>query len=205
MSLYITAERLKLAVDRLRESRASSGLINFFILKRALALNPASGYVGFSTKDKLLQQAIDDLTLRPQIQADEERPFVNVFGTINSKTKGTMGKKYRSNGPGDTLRNSAWSKVVETKPQAECLGAKLTAEYRSDVARLALVQDRKREMPRLSDAAVWYHRDKDIAAIIGEAQTTSEIEGALIDNFCKELLLDEADIKLLFAPEASNA
>lgn len=204
MPTYLTAERLKLAVDRLRESRASTGLINFFILKRALALKPADGYVGFSTKDKLLQQAIDELTLRPKIEADDDRPFVNIFGTVNAKTKGTMGKKYRSNGPGDTLRNSAWNKVVETKQGSESLGAKLTADYRSDLARLTLVQDQKREMPKLSDAAVWYHRDQDISAIIGAAKTTAEIEKALITNFCKQLNLDAADVKILFAPETTN-
>lgn len=205
MPTYLTAERLKLAVARLRESRASKGLINFFILKRALALKPPDGFVRFSTKDKLLQQAIDELTLRPQIGADDERPFVNVFGTINSKTKGTMGKKYRSNGPGDTLRNSAWNKVVETKQAEESLAAKLTAEYRSDLVRLTLVQDKKRAMPKLSDAAVWYHRNQDIAAIIGGAQGAVEIESALATNFCKQLNLEAADVKLLFASEATNA
>lgn len=205
MPTYLTAERLKLAVDRLRESRASTGIINFFILKRALAMKPADGYVRFSTKDNLLQQAIDELTLRPQIAADEDRPFVNVFGTINSKTKGTMGKKYRSNGPGDTLRNSAWNKVVETRQGQDSLGAKLRPDYRSDLARLTLVQDKKREMPRLSDAAVWYHRDQDISGIIGKAQQAEVIEKALNLNFCKQLNLDAADLKILFAPEATDA
>ena len=205
MPTYLTAERLKLAVDRLRKSRASTGLINFFVLKRALALNPPDGYVGFSTKDKLLQQAIDELTIRPQVEATDDRPFVNVFGTINSKTMGTMGKKYRSNGPGDTLRNSAWNKVVETRQGDDSLGAKLTVDYRADLARLTLVKDTERAMPKLSDAAVWYHRNQDIAPFIGNALTTADIEKVLIANFCAKLNLDQADVKILFAPEATNA
>src|SRR5687768_4254325 len=111
MPLYLTAERLKLAVDRLRESRAASGMINFLILKRAVALKPNDGYIRFSTKDKLLQKAIDELALWPDSDDEADRPFMNVFGSMNAKNNGTMTKKYRSNGPSDTLRNQIWASI----------------------------------------------------------------------------------------------
>ena len=205
MPIYLTADRLKLAVDRLRESRAGSGMINFLILKRALALGPPDGYVRFSTKDKYLQKAIDELTLWTPKDVENDRPFVNIFGTINSKTKGTMSKKYRSNGPGDTLRNLPWQTVIETKQGEESLAAKLTDAYRTDLARQTLVQDKKRPMPRLSDAAVWYHRGQDIAGLITKSQKADDIEKILAENFCKQLKLDEADVAILFATETIDA
>jgi hypothetical protein len=168
MALYLTGDRLQLAVARLRESRAASGLINFFILKRALAFDPPDGFVRFSTKDRFLQQAIDELTWWPATKDDAAaRPFANVFGSINAKNKGTMVARYRSNGPGDTLRNRAWEKVVETKQAEDSLAAKLTPTYLAGLQKQTLMQDKKRLMPRLDDAAVWYFRRQDIEPLIG--------------------------------------
>jgi len=112
MALYVSAERLRAAVDRLRQSRASGGMVNFLILKRAVAIANGES-VALSTKDKRLQQAITELTWWPaDSMSNDERPFIDVFGSIKDKTHGMKKHKYRSTGPSDTLRNGAWSPVV---------------------------------------------------------------------------------------------
>ena len=127
MAKHISGRRINLAVERLRKSRASGGMINFLILKRALKLD-AGGVVKLSSKDVPFQKAIDDLTLWPDGEA--ERPFINVFGSVNAKNLGTIGPKYRTNGPADTLRNGTWSNVVEIGEGERCKTARLKAGYR---------------------------------------------------------------------------
>jgi hypothetical protein len=206
MAQYITGERVRLAVDRLRQSRAATGMINFLILKRALALNPPDGFVRLSTKDTHLQQAIDELSWWPATKDDKaDRPFANVFGTLSAKNNGTMSKKYRSNGPSDTFRKRTWEKVVETKQADESLAAKLTENYREELSRLTLVRDKDRPLPRLNDAAVWFFRGKDIEKLIGTERSPAAIEKILVMEFCKQANLDKEDCKLLFAPETGNA
>ncbi len=201
MAIYVSADRLRLAVDRLRQCRASGGMINFLILKRALALKPPDGFVRFSTKDEFLQKAIDELMWWPEDADDPAaRPFVNVFG-IPKKNFGMMLQKYRSNGPGDTLRNRAWETVVQTKQTEDALAAKLTPNYLNGIGKLAVVRDTRRPMPRVDDAAVWYFRRRDIQPFIGGTREQPQVERKLIDKFTSDMDLSREDLSILFDPE----
>jgi len=166
-------------------------MINFLILKRALILDPAG--VKFSSVDQKFQQAIDELTLRSKSET-YPRPFVNVFGSFKAKGLGTLSPKYRSNGPGDTLRNSAWTqRVVQIGEGETCATAKLKKGYISDLQRLTLVKDKKRPMPFIEDVAVWFFRSSDVSEIIGRLTDPEKIEKALVKSFKQELGLTEEE------------
>jgi hypothetical protein len=203
MAKFIHAERLRVAVERLRASRASGGMINFLILKRALVLDPDG--VKFSSVDQKFQQAIDELTLRSSTET-HARPFVNVLGSLKATNLGTIGPKYRSNGPGDTLRNSAWTrKVVDIGDGETSAIAKLKqGDYVSDLQRLTLVKDRRRPMPLIQDAAVWYYRNSAISKIIGRHTDPQKIEEGLVNRFRKDLRLTDDELAILFASEPVN-
>src|SRR5690242_7120117 len=155
MASFLTANRLKAAVDRLRQSRASGGMVNFLILKRAIKLaghNP----MNLSTKDKSFQQAITDIAWWPtDTNSDEPRPFIDVFGSVKAKSHGLKKSKYRSNGPADTLKNGAWSSVVEIAGGEKSKIANLGSNYLKGLKDLAILKDETRPMPLLRDAAVW--------------------------------------------------
>ena len=197
MARYVSGERIKLAVDRLRQSRASGGMLNFLILKRALSLS-ANKAVGLSTKDDNFQQAITELALWPSEGAEPEvRPFVDVFGS--QKVKNWMKKqKYRSNGPADTLKNGTWSSVVKVDEGDRSKTASLQRGYRSGLGVLTILKDKQRPMPRLKDAAIWYYRCADITDIIGDATEPDEIGARLSSAFCDEIGLFEEDVAILF-------
>lgn len=201
MAKFVNAERLKLAIDRLRQSRASAGMVNFLILKRSVTLSKGVA-IALSTKDTNFQQAITDLTWWPEDkESEEERPFLDVFGSIKNNDKGLKKQKYRSNGPADTLKNGNWNPVVLVGTGAKSKTAKLQTNYLDGLQELTLLKDTSRPMPRLEDAAVWYYRGQDITGVIGRSDDDEEIEQKLSAAFCKEVGLTADDLAILFASE----
>lgn len=205
MPRYISAERIKAAVDRLRQSRASGGMVNFLILKRAVKLSD-TGKVNLSLKDKLFQQAITEIAWWPADQeSDEQRPFIDVFGSLNVKNYGLKKAKYRSNGPADTLKNGAWNEVVAITEGDKSKIAGLQENYRDGLAEMVILKAGNRPMPLLADAAVWYYRNRDVSDIVGESDDDAEIETKLSEAFCEELGLETEDTEILFGKEVEDA
>ncbi|MFM8573154.1 MAG: hypothetical protein ACKOAU_16280 [Pirellula sp.] len=205
MARFISADRLRAAIDRLRQSRASGGMVNFLILKRAVKL-AANKPVNLSTKDAKFQQAITDIAYWPGDEnSDEVRPFIDVFGSIKAKSNGLKKSKYRSNGPADTLKNGTWRPVVNIAEGDKSKMANLQDDYRKGLKDLVILKDEARPMPTLQDAAVWYFRGKDVSSITGQSSDNSEIESKLADAFCKELDLHAEDLAILFKKEQDDA
>ena len=204
MAQYISSDRLKVAVERLRNSRASGGMVNFLILKRTLTLDP-NHIANLSMRDDSFQQAIDELTYwPPDDEADPERPFIDVFGAVNAKNFGMKKKKYRSNGPSDTLRNGTWSSIVEIGEGERSATASLKDNYREDLGRLTILRDPQRPMPKLRDAAVWFFRGRDVSTIVSGVEDQEEIEQKLAQQFCEELGLETEDVAIMFESEAAS-
>jgi hypothetical protein len=205
MPKFINAERLKAAVDRLRQSRASGGMVNFLILKRAVKL-AGSKPINLSMNDRDFQQAITDIAWWPmEHDTDEPRPFIDVFGSVKAKSNGLKKKKYRSNGPADTLKNGTWRPVVSIDDGPKSKVASLQKDYDAGLQDLVILKDKSRSMPRLEDAAVWYFRGRDISPIIGKSNYDADIEKKLADSFCTELGLKSDDLAILFAGEHADA
>jgi hypothetical protein len=166
--------------------------------KRAITFAP-SGQVALSMKDEAFQRAITDLTWWPENeQSDLERPFVDVFGSVNAPNEGTKKKKYRSNGPADTLKNGAWSKVVRVAEGERSKVAALQSDYIDSLMDLTVLKDEQRSMPLVQDAAVWYFRKRNVSDIVGETTETQVIEKKLVDAFRSELGLTPKDVQILF-------
>ena len=198
MPRYLSAARIRMAVERLRQSRASGGMVNFLILKRALALSH-TGEVALSLRDECFQQAITELTWWPaDAESTEQRPFVDVFGSMNAKNYGMKKQKYRSNGPADTLKNGAWNPVVAVSEGDRSKVATLQDDYRIGLTDLTILKDGHRPMPRIRDAAAWYFRGRDIEQLISELEEDEPIEAKLVDQFCNDLQLSDEDVEILF-------
>lgn len=198
MPKFISADRLLVAVTNLRESRASGGMVNFLILKRSLVLANRDE-IALSTRDRSFQQAITELT--SWSDADEttlDTPFLDVFGSANAGTLGLRKRKYRSNGPADTLKNGAWSGVVQVTDGAQSKTAKLKAGYLDHLQRQVLLKDDNRQMPLLADTAVWYFRRQDVSKIVGRETDNEKIEELLSDAFIKLLALTEEELTCLY-------
>jgi len=201
MPSYISGQRLRIAVERLRESRASGGMINFLILKRTIALDPEKT-VKLSKNDPHFQQAIDELAWWPEDAVAENtvRPFVDVFGSLNAPNDGMHFHKWRSNGPADTVRNGAWNGIVEirTVRGQRSKVAVLRDKYLEDLQAQVLLRDVQRVMPRIEDAAIWYFRRRAVEPIIGKTRNAAMIESLLAQSFAKDLQLTDEDRAILF-------
>jgi hypothetical protein len=180
-------------------------MVNFLILKRAVKLAGKSP-VNLSTKDTKFQQAITDIAWWPAEQnSDETRPFIDIFGSVKAKSNGLKKSKYRSNGPADTLKNGTWRPVVNIADGDKSKMASLQSNYRDGLKDLVILKDEARPMPLLRDAAVWYFRGKDVAAIVGRSSDDADVEKKLADAFCKELDLHAEDQAILFKEEQDDA
>src|SRR5689334_18753824 len=115
--MYLSTDRLVLAIDRLGRSCATQRLVDFLILKRAMVL-ASEAAVHLSKNDPHLNQAIRDLMeTRPGAAGDqrEEFPYINVFGTDGHASKGYRSKKYPSNGTAVTV--PGWEPLIRTSGQ----------------------------------------------------------------------------------------
>ena len=115
MAKFLSSETIRGATQRLIDSRAKSGLVDFLVLKRALAL-ARSNEVPFSSTDTDFIGAMVALAATyPAGMAHTApakfSPFVKVFGTAGAEKYVT--KKWRTNGPADTLSGPKWTSVVQ--------------------------------------------------------------------------------------------
>jgi hypothetical protein len=197
MAIHITEPRLKLAADRLKDSRASMGFINFLILRRALEIKNGKP-VDLSLKDDALQTAISEFMLwANENDSSVQKPFVNVFGTARASDLGFRVRKFRSNGVADTLKNGVWAQVIALSDGTSAQAASLKKGYESDLPARTLIQDQSRPLPRLDDSAVWFFRTADVEKIV-KGKTAKQALAFLIAEFGGQTGLTPSDIKILF-------
>src|ERR1039458_8592487 len=128
MARYLSSETIRTAIQRLIDSRAKSGLVDFLVLKRALA-RASANEVPFSSTDANFTGAMSDLAATypaGTVHAAPAKfsPFVKVFGTAGAEKYVT--KKWLTNGPADTLSGPKWTTVVQiegSKPRRGSLKA----------------------------------------------------------------------------------
>lgn len=114
MPLYLAADLLKGAVDRLRTSRAQSRLLDYLVFRRALVNSDGpDGQVVTGMGSKPFQRAINEWA---RIRQDGEAAhiFFNPFGTATASDNGFRTKKFLSNGPSDTV--SSWGTSMTAPP-----------------------------------------------------------------------------------------
>lgn len=188
---FVSADDLKVSVQRLGTSRASKGFVDFLIVKRGLSVS-GSDRLAMGVRSQALQQATDELmACKPEVE-DAGNPFINVFGTGNHSDHGYRSPKYRSNGTSVTVPR--WTDVFDVVARGPAV-VKLLPDYLENLTSHVLTTI-DAPLPQLSDAAVWYHRFTDL----GEKgfDLESDLLKQMVEDFTEALGLAEEELELLF-------
>jgi len=189
--MYLSTDRLQLAVDRLGKSCATQRLVDFLILKRAIVLGGQPA-VTLSKNDPSLTRAICDLMethFGASENPQEELPYINIFGTEGHASKGYRSKKYPSNGTAVTV--PGWEHVIRTSSEKPRV-ASFKHNYVKHLRPLMLKAHG--DMPLLVDAAVWFYRHQPISDLGAQAA----IGRNLIEKFSKDIGLTSDETESLF-------
>jgi len=116
MARYLQLDILSEAAARLGESRASKGMLNFLIFKRATA-RANDQIVSFSSSNIDLGKAVDDLALiavnsDAPPTATRGKPYVDIFSSSDSAWR-YRNAGWRTNGTGPALSGPIWRGVVD--------------------------------------------------------------------------------------------
>lgn len=190
MAVFISADRLVNAVERLAASRATQRLVDFLILKRAMRRGDSDS-VRLSTKDEVFTGSIDDLMRCAPSGRDEwqGQPLINVFGTGRHGDKGYRSQKYYSNGTAVTVPRWSMMEIVSEGPRV----VQLDSSYEEGLEDFLLVGSGGPK-PRLVDAATWFFRFHDLEDRFGSAPTDEQ----LVEGFVTDLGLTDQEVLTLF-------
>ncbi len=198
MAIYLSAERIKEAIDRAGNSKAKAALLDFLIVKRTLKLKSATA-VAIVESEPAFIRALDELAgcgaQAGQI-AKPEQAYLNVFAITDQK-QGFRSARYSSNGTNSTIGGNPWRQVISTtadKPRK----ASFQAGYESHLDTLLLARSGQQPLPSLDDVAIWYHRRDDIDGLIsGIADAAGRLQ-KLRTDFVAQVDLTPAEISRLF-------
>src|SRR6266566_2316530 len=205
MPKFISASRLKQAVERLGNSSAHQRFADFLVLKRALRRIELEksvkrkGAVVLSLNNRDFTGAIDDVMAWSTGASDEatdlEFPYINVFGTALHEDLGYRSDKFPSNGTAVTVASPPWRRVtdlLDERPRA----IQFKQGYVSLLGSFFLTKDGDR--PKLIDAALWYFRGQDISAHVGKK--ANDTARHLVAPFVDACGLTRDEIGRLFDP-----
>jgi hypothetical protein len=197
MAKFLSSEIIRTATQRLIDSRAKSGFVDFLVFKHALT-RASSNEVPFSSTDADFTGAMGALAATyptgiAHPPPAKLRPFVKVFGTAGAEKY--MTKKWRTNGPADTLSGSNWTPVIQIEGSNPRRGS-LKAGHENNLAALLLKSGT--QLPALSDAAIWYHRADDLETRFGTVPDVMQLDECLRESFVNELGLTSAEVAALF-------
>ena len=143
MPKFLTAARLKVAIEALSDTRAKAALLDFLIVKRTLTIKGAA-QVAITQGEPAYLQATGELAAvksKGNIDITADKEIFNVFASGDAKS-GFRSGKYISNGTGSTIGGNPWQAIIElsgTKPRmasfrqgyAAHLAALLLKDFRS--------------------------------------------------------------------------
>ena len=197
MAVFVSAERLRGAVERLASSRATQRLVDFLILKRAMRRGD-DDTVRLSTKDEVFTGSIDDLMrcAPPDREEWQGPPLINVFGTGRHGDKGYRSQKYYSNGTAVTVPRWSMMEIVSEGPRV----VRLSPSYQDGLEDFLLVGSGGPK-PQVVDAATWYFRFQDLEERFGSTPTDEQ----LLEGFLQDLGLTEEEVNVLFEANGENA
>ena len=160
MATYLSSARIKTAIDRLGDTRAKrTPLFDFLIVKRTLAVKAAPS-VAIAESEPAFLEALEEIGATNL--GDQEHYYLNPFALREVGKTGYRPERYRSNGTNSTISGTTWQSVIALttgKPRR----ASLRPGYETELPKLALTTDARKHLPKLTEAAVWYWRGKDLA------------------------------------------
>lgn len=213
MTRYLAPKRLNRAVERLGAADAHTGLCEYLIIARALALNDGQP-VPVSKKETSIVRAINEYMAVEASDLDEphddEWANFNVFGWArDGNTKGYR-KTYHKNGLNTTIkswnmlrREGKGPTLVEFAADFVHRRDSLSPDWSDWKASTAsqpfdppLISGKDR--PRLDDVAVWFFRHSDLDEVLDSDIVDADLEGALVDAYLAASGLADSDVEWLF-------
>jgi hypothetical protein len=193
--MYLSAAQIRAAITALSESRAKrTPLFDFLIVKRTLALK-AEESVSIAESEPNFIEALEEIGGTGLTAPDHY--YLNPFAVQEAGKSGFRPKRYRSNGTNSTIAGATWQSVIaltSIKPRK----ASLKAGYTSSLPTLILTSDPKKDLPRLTDVAVWYWRGKDVQGLFAAGDTDQQRLAALREEFVARVQLVPAELNALF-------
>jgi hypothetical protein len=196
---YLTAERIKRAIEALSDTRAKATLLDFLIVKRTLVIKNKLK-VAITTGEPAYLQATKELAGvldKPKIDIGADKEIFNVFASLDTK-QGYRSGKYISNGTGTTIGGNPWQTVIELstdKPRQ----VSFRKGYEPHLADLLLKEaSSKTKKPSLGETAIWNYRFADVDPILG-AEADPRKRGKKIEQrFISDYGLSPTEVSELF-------
>lgn len=200
MPTYLTAPQIKRSTQQLGHSRAKrTSPFDFLIVKRTLAIkNSASAPIAES--EQAFVTALEELGGTGLGDADHY--YLNPFAISESGKSGYRPARYRSNGTNSTISGTPWQRVISLTPEKP-RRASLASGYEAELPKLILGGDKKKPLPKLVDAAIWYWRGQDLDAVIAGTSDDHERLQRLQDRFVADVGLTPNEISAVFDPVIS--
>jgi hypothetical protein len=224
VSVYLSAERLKIAVERLGVCSAHSRLTDYLIFLRATVIakkaegaENTSPSVVTGLRSPRFVQAINEWAARtPELWAarvpdfnrltQDANPYFTPIAAKRDSSKGYKSGSYPSNGPSDTV--AGWQSqqatpfvLIQGTSPKEYLHAELTdSELRKMFTTSGAQRNFSGELPRLSDVAAWWFRFTDLEPRFGSELSFEKFTSGFKEDFG----LTELVITTLFVDDASE-
>lgn len=199
MPKFLTASRLKAAIEALSDTGAKPALIDFLTVKRALAIKGASP-VKTSLKEPAFLKATCELASIHNVLRygpTEEKAYFIPFGFKAEMRRGFRKGNWPSNGTANTITNAPWAKVfslTNDKPRA----AALALGYEAHLTDPDLLLKEVAHKPSLSEFACWTYRHTDLEPILGSESDPIKRGKQLQEKLIKDLDLTSGEISVLF-------
>jgi hypothetical protein len=198
MPKFLSATRLKAAVQSLSDTRGKAALMDFLIVKRTLAIK-GSSQVAITQGQPAYLQATRELAAvqsKATFDTKAEREIFNVFASLDTKA-GFRSGKYISNGTGSTIGGNPWQAIIELtadKPRE----ARFRSGYEQHLANLLLKEGSRVRKPLLGEVALWNYRQADLDPIIGTEADPIKRGQLLEARLRTDYALNSAEVSELF-------
>lgn len=197
MPFYVSDWRLRKAISSLSASKIKHGrLFDFLIVKRLMKLKNAST-VAVVESDDASQQALDEIgasTDGDGNYVNPRTPYLNVF-IEGSTGKAYRTPKYASNGTNTNVAGKTWTQYIFDLSGSNPRKVSLKKDYIDNLGGFFLS---KGVRPNLTEAALWYFRERNVESIVSGAQTPQQSLQGLTDAFVSEVGLVGGEISELF-------
>lgn len=195
MAIYLSAEWVRAAIDRLGHSRAKrTPLFDFLIVKRTLSLRGAPA-APITESEASFVQALDEIGATGL--GVKEHYYFNPFALTETGKTGYRPDRYKSNGTNSTISGAPWQRVIalsSDKPRR----ASLAPGYELELPKLSLTSDNSKPLPNLTDAAAWYWRGRDVDQEISGATSDADRLERLKDKFVQLVGLTASEVDAVF-------
>ena len=196
MALFLSADRLKSAIDSLGRSRAQKArLFDLLIVKRTLAVKGTNS-VAIAESEPAFMQALNEIGASGL--SDDEHTYFNPFALMESGGKNGFRKaRYASNGTNTTIGGNKWQEILSLSAD-EPRKASFQPNYLGKLGPFILVGDKRKPLPHLSDCAAWYWRGQDVEPLLQGISDDSERMAKLSSAFAQKVGLTDEENALIF-------